>query len=141
MAHDATKVYLGNTTSSFKHIDSKKGAIAAGLAVSVKSDGTVSVAVADGPRMGISLGKDMSDAGFMAIVRSGLKVPLLLTSGFTPTLGAAVVVSDTTGKAIAAGAGATAINATYASSTLTAILEDGTTDAVGCALIDMPGGV
>ncbi len=141
MAHDATKVYLGNTTSSFKHVDSKAGSVAAGLAISNKSDGTITTAIADGPRIGISLGKDLSDAGYTAIVRAGMKVPLLVTSGFTPTLGAGVVVSDTTGKAIAAGAGATAINATYASAVLTAILEDGTTDATGCALINMPGGV
>jgi hypothetical protein len=58
---------------------------------------------------------------------------------FTPTLGAQVNISDTTGFGAAAGAGATGVNATYASGLLTGIMEDGTEENV--ALIDMPGGL
>lgn len=139
MAHDATKVYMGNVTSSMKDIDNKVGVIAAGLAVCQKSDGTITTAVADGPNIGISVGGDMAQNGRTAICRSGLSVPILLTAGFTPTLGAAVLVSDTTGKAVTSGGHA--INATYASAKLTAIGEDGVAITDGCALIDMPGGV
>lgn len=140
--HDSTKVQMGNVPNSCKNIDSKKGAIAAGLAVRLKSDGTLSVAAADGEMIGISCGKDLSNAGHTAIVRSGLEIPVLLTAAFSPTPGTAVHISDTTGKAIASGAGATAINAVYSDlGVKTAVLEDGTEVASGAALIDFVGGV
>lgn len=139
MGHDATKVLLGATQSTMKVVTNAAGSIAAGLIVRQKSDGTISIALADGAPLGISIGKELSDISRTAICRAGLAVPVLLTAAFTPTLGAVVVISDTTGKAIAAGAGATAVNAVYASSTLTGVLEDGTTANV--ALIDFPGGL
>lgn len=142
MAHSASKVLMGMTRSSYRHATSRKGEIAAGTIVRLKSDQTISVAAADGSALGISLGKDLSNAGYTAIVRSGLEVPILLTAGFTPTIGAQVHISDTTGLAIASGAGATGMNATYVSGKLTAIKEDGTEESTnGCALIDMPGGL
>jgi hypothetical protein len=139
MAHDATKVLLGTTTSSIKEVDNRKGTIAAGLIVRLKSDDTISIAAADGNPLGISLGRSLSDTARTAIARKGLRVPLVLTAAFTPTVGAQVNISDTTGKGIAAGAGATAMNATYASGLLTGIDEDGADALV--ALIDMPGGL
>jgi hypothetical protein len=137
--HDATKVLLGTSQSSHKKVTSHDGAIEAGLIVRVKSDDTLSIAAADGQAIGISLGKDMSDLTRTAICRKGLRVPVQLTSNFTPNKGAAVSISDTTGKAIAAGGGATVMNANYATSTLTGTKEDGTTCNV--ALIDFPGGL
>lgn len=139
MGHDATKVLLGSTPSSVKEIDNRAGEIAAGLAVRLKSDDTISIAAADGNLLGISAGKSLSDTSRTAVVRKGLRVPILLTASFTPTKGAQVHISDTTGKAIAAGAGATGVNAVYATSTLTGVKEDGTTDNV--ALIDFQGGL
>ena len=141
MSHSASKVLMGMTRSSFRHADSKAGSIEAGKIVRLKSDGTISLAAADGSPLGISLGKDLSNAGFTSIVRSGLEVPVLLTSGFTPTVGAQVHISDTTGLAIASGAGATGMNAVYKTSKLTAIKEDGTEVADAVALIDMQGGL
>lgn len=142
MAHDATKVLMGMARSSFVIAEPKVGALEAGLVVRHKSDGTITTAIADGPNQGVSLGKDLSDAGRTSICRAGLKVPVLLTAAFVPTLGAAVHISDTTGKAIAAGAGATITKAVYASAKLTAVKEDGTVDSTdGCALIDMQGGL
>jgi hypothetical protein len=141
MGHDATKVQFGSTRSSFKHIDNLPGAIAAGLIVRQKSDGTISVAAADGSALGISCGKSLSNTDRTAVVRAGLQVPVQLTAAFTPVLGAQVNISDTTGKAIAAGAGATGMNAVYASGPLTMVAEDGTETANGAALIDMPGGL
>jgi hypothetical protein len=139
MGHDSTKVLLGAVVSSFKVVTNAIGAIAAGTIVRQKSDGTISIAAADGQAIGISLGKDLSDANRTAICRAGLKVPVLLTSAFTPTLGAQVHISDTTGLAIASGAGATGMNAIYASGVLTGVKEDGTTANV--ALIDFEGGL
>ena len=139
MAHDATKVVLGATQSTMKHVDCKSGSIPAGKIVRQKSDGTLSLAKADGEALGISLGADLSNTSYTAICRAGLRVPILLTSGFTPTLGAQVAIDDVTGIAKAAGAGVTAVNAVFASSTLTGILEDGTT--ANCALIDFVGGL
>lgn len=141
MSHDASKVVMGNVTNTFKNIDNRSGSIEAGLIVRLKSDDTISIASADGSPLGISCGKDLSDTARTAIVRKGSRVPVLLTAAFSPTIGAQVHISDTTGKAIASGAGATGMNATYVSGALTAITEDGTEVASGVALIDMPGGL
>lgn len=139
MGHDSSKVLMGSNRSSFKVVDNKVGTIAAGLIVRQKSDGTISIAAADGSALGISFGKDLGEAGRTNIVRAGLAVPVLLTDAFTPILGAQVHISDTTGKAIASGVGATGMNAVYASAVLTGVLEDGTTANV--ALIDFQGGL
>lgn len=143
--HDATKFQMGTTASNVKEVTSKVGDPAtfrAGLVVHLKSDDTLSLAASDGQKLGVSLGKDGSDAGRTAIVRKGLGVAVLLTNGFTPTKGARVAISDTTGKAKGyTGTGDAYVDAVYVSGALTAIKEDGTTEADGCALIDMPGGL
>lgn len=139
MGQDATKVLLGGILKSFRVVDNKVGEIQAGAIVRQKSDGTISLLLADGGALGISLGKDLSDAGRTAICRNGLSVPILCTAAFTPVLGTQVHISDTTGLAIAAGAGASGMNAIYASGLLTGIKEDATTGP--CALIDMEGGL
>lgn len=141
MGHNPNKALMGNVPSSAKEVTNKKGVINAGLAVRLKSDDTISIAKADGELLGISCGKDLSDIGRTAIVRKGLKVPMRLTDGFDPTVGAQVHISDTTGMAIASGAGATGVNAVYQSGRLSdgGLAEDGTT--VGVAYIDFPGGL
>jgi hypothetical protein len=139
MSHDASKVLFGGILKSFKVVDNKPGTILAGTIVRQDDDGTISIAAAAGLPLGISLGKDLSDSGRTAIVRSGLAVPLKLTAAFTPVLGAQVFISDTTGLGIATGAGATGVNAVYASGLLTGINEDGTNSPA--ALIDMQGGL
>jgi hypothetical protein len=141
MGHDSQKVLMGSTKSSYKVVDSKKGVIAAGTAVRLKSDDTIVVTSADGSLLGISLGKDLSDIGYTSICRKGVGVPVLLTAEFNPTVGAQVHISNTTGLAIASGGGATGVNAVYASGRLTngGVAEDGS--AVGVALIDFPGGL
>ncbi len=145
MSHDTTKVLMGTTRSSVKEVSNHLGSqstFRAGLALHLKSDDTLSLALADGKKIGISLGNDSANAGRVAYVRKGLLVPILLTNGFTPTVGAQVAISDTTGKAKAyTGSGDSYVNAYYATSTLTAVKEDGTTEADGAALIDMPGGL
>lgn len=141
MGHNSGKVLMGMTRSSYRHAESKKGSIAAGLIVRLKSDDTISVAKADGQALGLSLGKDLSNIGYTSIVKSGTQVPIQLTAAFTPTIGAQVHISDTTGAAIASGAGATGMNAVYVSGPLTRINEDGTETAAGVALIDMAGGL
>lgn len=141
MAHDASKVYMGSTQSNIKEVDNKKGVIAAGLAVRLKSDDTISVAAADGNLLGISLGKDLSDISRTSIARKGVDVPILLTNGFTPVIGAQVNISDTTGKAGTAGAGFTAVNAIYKSAVLSAVDEAGAAIADGAAKIDFIGGL
>lgn len=137
--HDPTKILLGTTPSSVIEATPEKGSIEAGLAVRQKSDGALSIAKADGSLIGISLGKDLSDAGFISVLRMGLKVPVLLTDGFDPEVGKQVHIHDTTGRAGAAGASHTGVDATYASGRLTGVKEDGTT--TGVALIDMEGGL
>lgn len=139
MGQDATKVLMGATGSTFKNVDSLKGLILAGKIVRLKSDGTLSLLKADGNALGISLGNDLDAATYTAIIRKGAKVPLLLTSAFTPVIGAQVFIDDVTGIGKASGSGVTGVNATYLSGVLTGVQEDGTTANV--ALIDMPGGL
>ncbi len=142
MAHSATTVLMGSTQSGVKEVDNRAGTIAAGLAVRLKSDDTITTALADGSLLGISMGRSLSNTARTAIARKGLRIPVTLTNGFTPVIGAQVAISDTTGKAIAyTGSGDSYVNASYATSTLTGIDEDGAALADGCALIDFPGGL
>ncbi len=142
MAHDSDVVVMGTGQSSVKEVDNRAGVIAAGLAVRLKSDETITTALADGSLLGISLGRSLSDTSRTAIARKALRVPVVLTNGFTPVIGAQVAISDTTGKALAyTGSGDSYVNAVYVSSTLTGIDEDGAELADGCALIDFPGGL
>lgn len=143
--HDPNKVLMGATKSNVKEVSCRKGSIEAGVIVRLKSDDTLSIAKADGSALGISLGKDLSNTDFTAIARKGLGIPVKLTTAFNPTPGAQVHISDTTGLAIASGAGATGTNAVYASGRVggsgvnAGIAEDKTT--VGVAYIDFPGGL
>ena len=138
--HDPTVVQLGTTQSTFKQVDNIPGdpaTLKAGMVVFQKSDGTFTLTLADGSPAGISLGKSLSATKRTPIVRRGLKVPVLLQSGFTtPTIGGAVSIHATSGKADSSG---TAVNAIYASGKLTGIDEDG--NEVDVALIDLPGGL
>ena len=141
MSHSATTVYMGNIGSNIKQVDNwaaDPATFKAGLCGHLKSDGTVSLAAADGSKIGISLGKSLSDTNRVPFARKGLRVPILLTNSFTPTVGAQVQISTTTGKAVSSG---TAVNAVYRTSTLTAYDEDGVVIADGAALIDFPGGL
>lgn len=141
MGHDATKVQLGTGDSNIKEVDNRPGEIAAGLAVSLKSDGSLSLAIADGARIGVSMGKSLSGLARTSVAREGHRIPIKLTASFTPTVGAVVHISDTTGKAGTAGAGFTASKAIYVSGKLTGVEEDGTIFADGVARIDFPGGL
>lgn len=139
--HSESTVYMGIAKSNIKEVENRAGAPAtflAGLCVHLKSDDTLSLASADGSKLGISMGKSLSDIDRVAIARKGLGIPILLTNGLTPTIGAQVQISTTTGKAVASG---TAVNAVYVTSTLTAYDEAGNAIADGAALIDFPGGL
>lgn len=139
--HSATTVQMGSHRSSEVEIDNwaaDPATFLAGLCGHLKSDGTVSLALSDGSKIGISLGRSLSDTKRTPFARKGLGVPILLANGFTPTVGAQVQISTTTGKAVSSG---TAVNAFYATSTLTAYDEDGAAISDGAALIDFPGGL
>jgi hypothetical protein len=141
MSHDPNKVLMGTTQSSYKVVTSHAGEIAAGAAVHQASNGTIAVTASSGTKVGISLGRDLSATAHTAVCRAGIRVPIRLTDAFNPTVGAQVHISDTTGLAIASGAGATGVNAYYATGRLSGggVAEDGST--VGVALIDFPGGL
>lgn len=139
--HNASLIQMGTTRSNVREVENRAGDPAtfkAGLCVHLKSDDTLSLAAADGSKLGISLGRSQSDTKRTAIVRKGLGVPILLTNGFTPTLGAQVQISTTTGKAVSSG---TAVNAVYSSGALSAQDEDGVAIADGAAYIDFQGGL
>lgn len=145
MSNQSDKIQMGATNSSFKNVDNVLGSLVAGTLVHSKSDGTYTNAAADGTAIGISLGKDLSAIGRTAVCRRGVGVPLKLTDGFDPTIGAQVTIDDTTGLGKAAGSGVTGYNAVFATGRVggtgqnKGIDEDG--NAVGVALIDLPGGV
>lgn len=144
MSHDATKIPMGTTKSSDRTVDNRRGEAAtfkAGLQVRLKSDETLSLVSTDGLPLGVSLGRDMSGIGRTAICRRGLGVPVRLAASFVPVIGAQVHFSNTTGEAMASGAGATGSNATYISGALTLVEEDGTEVAARVAYVDMPGGL
>ncbi len=139
--HSATTLYLGTHKSNILESDSWAASPAtfpAGTCGHLKSDGTISLASADGSKLGISLGKSLSEIDYVTFARSGKKIPILLANGFTPTLGAQVQISTTTGKAVASG---TAVNAVYVELPTTTYDEDGVLVADGAALIDLIGGL
>lgn len=139
--HSSTTIQMGTTRSSVREVENRLGDPAtflAGLCCHLKSDDTLSLAVADGSKLGISLGRSLSDNKRVPIVRKGLLVPILLTASFTPTVGAQVQISTTTGKAVSSG---TAVNAYYDTAVLTAIDEDGVAITDGAALISFAGGL
>lgn len=144
MPHDPNKFLMGTTGSNVKEVSNHIGAYAAGIAVRLKSDNTLSITKADGDWLGVSLGKDLSDSNKNAICRKGLRVPIALKAGFDPTIGGVVSTDDATG--LAAGDGTrTASAAVFATGRIGGttvnggVTEDGST--VGVALIDMPGGL
>jgi hypothetical protein len=137
MAHSST-VYLGNVQSSFKEIDNRAGVVGAGLAVYLHSPATINTVASGGGLLGVSVGKSLSDTSRTAVCRKGLLVPILLTTGLTPVIGAQVQISTTTGMAVASG---TAVNAVYRSAVLACVDEAGDAVADGCALIDFQGGL
>jgi hypothetical protein len=142
MGHNASKVQLGTTQSSFKKVDNVPGTIEAGLVVCQDDDGTYDVTSASGATVGVSLGASLSGHDRMALCREGLLVPIQVGSG-TPVIGAQVAVSNTTGKTVDyTGSGDRYVNAVYESVKLTngGIKEDGTT-LCDIALISFPGGL
>lgn len=82
MAHDASKVVLGSTQSSDKAgvsvYASDPATYLAGIAVRVANTGLLSVTKAAGGWAGVSLGKSLSDITKTAVLRGGLRVPILL---------------------------------------------------------------
>lgn len=139
--HSASTIQMGSTRSKIKEVINVPGdpaTLLAGLCLHAKSDGTYTLTAADGAKIGISLGKSLSGHKRTAVCTKGLEVPVLLANGFTPTIGAQVQISTTTGKAVSSG---TAVNAYYATSTLTAYDEAGDAISDGAALINFPGGL
>lgn len=137
--HDSSKVLMGQTRSNIKEVDNYAGDPAtfqAGLCVHLKSDGTLSLASADGSKLGVSLGRSLSNTNRVAVCRKGLGVPVQVTAAFSPTLGAQVQFSTTTGKVVTSG---TAVNAVYSAVGLTGVDEDG--NEIDVALIDFQGGL
>ncbi len=140
MAQNANKALLGSTRGNAKEVGNHNGSVAAGTAVRLKSDDTLSVTSTDGALLGVSLGRELSAIGRTAICFKGVGVPILLTTGYTPTLGAVVYIDNATGKAKASATDATAVNACF-----TGLLTEGAIDedggSVRAALIDFPGGL
>lgn len=82
---DATKRLLGATGESGKESQSFNDdptVFLVGLAVRRKSDNTLSLSSADGQLIGVSLGKDLSDAKRTVVCRTGLRVPMRVTDAF-----------------------------------------------------------
>ncbi len=141
MGHSATTIYMGSSQSKEKTVDNYSADPAtykAGLCVHLTSGGALTLTAASGSKLGISMGRSLSDTKRTAVCRKGLRVPVLLANGFTPVVGAQVQISTTTGLAVSSG---TAVNAVYVTATLTAYDEDGAVITDGAALIDYQGGL
>lgn len=83
MGHDATKVKLGVTGSSDRVVSchaSDPANTPAGFAVSLASNSTLAKTASSGMRIGVSLGRSLSDSAKTAVVRAGLKVPMRLAN-------------------------------------------------------------
>lgn len=145
MSHDPSKVLMGATTKSNRTVVSVKSATIhpAGTIVFQKNDGTYTKDAADGAAFGVSLGRDLSNYGHMAVCKAGLGVPVLLDAGATPAKGVPVYAKKQAGTATEAADGAnnTLLNATFQSGKLNAIYEDGTEGANKVAVIDFIGGL
>jgi len=143
MSHDSTKVLLGSHGSSDFSASCESGDPAtfkAGLVVHLKSDSTLSLASADGSKIGVSMGISLSDTSKTSVCRSGNKIPVQITdeSGFAyVVIGQPVEVSATTGKAVSDG---NATGAIYCSGAMKGI-DPITKLEVDVALIDMGGGL
>lgn len=141
MSHSATTIYMGTHGSNVLESDNWAGAAAtflAGLCCHLDDDGDLSLAAADGGKLGISLGKSLSDDDRITVARKGKKVPILCTASMTVVVGAQVQISTTTGKAVDSG---TAVNAVFVSEKLTAYDEAGNVITDGAAYIDFIGGL
>lgn len=142
--HDSSKVVMGSSESSGKEVTNYPSVggnvVEAGCACILESSGGVSKDTSEGGLVGISLGKDLAHTSRTAVARKGIRVPLKLKSGFTPTVGARVAIEDDTGLGKAyTGTGDRYVNAVYSSAKITGIGEDGLSKDV--ALIDFPGGL
>ncbi len=125
MAHDATKVVLGGSRSSIKDVRSASGSVAAGTVCHKLSTGALEGAQTTGVLAGVSLGKDLSNAGYTSYVERGNAIPVLTKSGFTPTQGGTVWYEPATGLCAASSGSAVQLNAVYAAGLLTGLTEAG----------------
>lgn len=140
--HDPTKVLMGAIGSNHREVDNRSADPAtfqAGLLCRLKSDDTLSLTSTDGAVLGVSVGRSLADTKRVAICRKGIDIPVQVTNGFTPVVGAQVMFSNSTGKAVTSGG--TNVNALYKAISLTGIDEDGNPLADPVALIDFPGGL
>jgi len=80
MAYDSTKVVMGGTQSSIKDISCHNvdpASFPAGSCVSLASTGLPSLLSSAGSRIGVSVGRSLSDHLKTDVLRAGLKVPVL----------------------------------------------------------------
>lgn len=150
MSHDSTKVLLGSHGSSDFDASCESGDPAtflAGLVVHRKSDGTLSLASADGSKIGVSMGISLSDTSKTSVCRSGNFIPVQITDETDEleeigpfdyvVIGQPVESSTTTGKAVSDG---NATGAIYVSGPMKGI-DPITKVEIDVALIDMAGGL
>lgn len=79
MGHDATKVVLAATRSNIKDVETfavDPASFPAGLCVNLASTGLPSLLKSAGMRIGVSLGKSLSDHKKTSVCRTGLRVPV-----------------------------------------------------------------
>lgn len=112
MGHDASKVLMGTSLSSSKEVqvfDNDPATFLAGLCVSRDSNGDLSLAKSDGMRMGVSLGKSIDDKSKTAVIREGLRIPVICNEIY-----AALTKAEMTFTAKAIGSGGNDISIIFA---------------------------
>jgi hypothetical protein len=145
MPHDATRVLLGTTPWSAKDVSnfpSDPAEFPPAIAVRLDDEGHLSTAKDAGRFAGISLGRSVQDPDRTAVLRNGSLVPLRLTDGFAPTIGAQVWIDDETGYGNIpddGGVSTSLTSANYVSGQLIGVTKEG--DEFPVALVDLPGGL
>lgn len=136
-------VVLGSTLSSRRVVTCHENeVIEAGTAVRLADTNALSTDESDGELLGVSLGKGLSKTENATLIcRKGFLVPIKLTLGFYPTIGAKVYIDDDTGLADAHDTGNVTVTAAVYKTGIIAgeKLEDGS--EIPVALIDMEGGL
>lgn len=134
--------YVRGNSDVITSYEDTTGAIAAGVAVARKSDGSVQLP-ASGALLGISGARE--PLNHLSVVRQGLMVPVRLAEGVTPTVGAAAYVTSA-GLFTTASDGNTATGAVFTgdkdgNAAITGIDPNTGAEVAGCGLVDIVGGL
>lgn len=133
--------YMRGNSDVITSYEDTTGAIAAGVAVARKADGTVQLPSA-GALAGIAGARE--PLNHVSVVREGLMVPVRLAEGVTPTVGAPAYVTAEglfTTENSATATGAVFVGDKNGNAAITGIDPNTGAEVANCALVDVVGGL